>query len=206
MSAPAKVGLYFGSFNPVHMGHLVIANHMAHYTDLDAVWFVVTPQSPQKAKNALIAFEHRLQMIRLALADNPVLSATDVEAHLPEPHYTGATLRRLRADFPEVAFSVIIGEDNFDALHTWKDFEELLNHHRVLVYPRRSPDAPVPPETQCNQAATQHLHANVEHCDAPMISISSTYLRQAILANKDIRYLLPDKVLNYIGNNHLYEG
>lgn len=203
MNSGRKVGLYFGSFNPIHMGHLIIANHMAHYTDLDEVWLVVTPQSPHKARGALIAFDHRMQMVRLALADNPALSVTDVEAGLPEPQTTAATMRHLRAAYPDVAFSIIIGEDNFESLHTWTNYEELLDGHRVLVYPRRTPDVPGPVAPDSNAVSWDHPH--VERCAAPMISISSTYLRQAILANKDIRYLLPDKVLHYIGSNHLYE-
>ncbi len=202
MMGPRNVGLYFGSFNPIHMGHLIIANHMAQSTDLDEVWLVVTPQSPHKAKGALIAFADRMQMVRLAISDNPALSATDVEANLPEPHYTAATMRHLRGAHPELVFSIIIGEDNFETLHTWKDHEELLREHRFLVYPRRTPDVPSP---ALDGQAVPLNHPHVEHCNAPMISISSTYLRQAILANQDIRYLLPDKVLHYIGSNHLYE-
>jgi len=202
MSSLRKVGLYFGSFNPIHMGHLVIANHMATHTDLDEVWLVVTPQSPHKLRGDLIAFEHRMQMVRLAISDNPGLGATDIEAHLPEPHYTAATMRHLRRAYPGCVFSIIIGEDNFDALHTWKDHEELLEEYRFLVYPRRTPDAPL--KTDIGNGISRS-HPKVILCDAPMISISSTYLRQAILANKDIRYLLPDKVLHYIGSNHLYE-
>lgn len=202
MNSLRKVGLYFGSFNPVHMGHLVIANHMATHTDLDEVWLVVTPQSPQKLRGDLIAFEHRMQMVRLAISDNAALGATDVESHLSEPHYTAATMRYMRSNYPELEFSIIIGEDNFDALHTWKDHQELLKEHRFLVYPRRTPDAPVKLE---REEGVSRMHPQVVLCNAPMISISSTYLRQAILANKDIRYLLPDKVLHYIGSNHLYE-
>ncbi len=201
MMPPRKIGLYFGSFNPIHMGHLVIANHMATHTDLDEVWLVVTPQSPHKQRSALIAFDHRMQMVRLAISDNAALSATDVESRLMEPHYTAATMRYMRQEHPEVEFSIIIGEDNFDTLHTWKDYLDLLEHHRFLVYPRRTPDVPLANVEE----GVSWSHQKVHPCNAPMISISSTYLRQAILNKKDIRYLLPDKVLNYIGSNHLYE-
>lgn len=206
-----EVGLYFGSFNPIHMGHLVIANHMATRTDLQEVWLVVTPQSPHKKRADLISGPHRLQMVRLAIAENERLVATDVEFGLPEPNYTAATMGHLRATHPDKRFSIIIGEDNFQTLHKWQDYWELVDHHRVLVYPRRelSP-APEPPPPFDPTAPRQGQpvppdHPNIAFCEAPMISISSTYLREAILNQRDIRYLLPDKVLNYIGSNHLYE-
>lgn len=202
-----KIGLYFGTFNPIHMGHLVIANHMATHQDLDEVWLVVTPLNPQKDAVELMAQEHRLQMVHLATAENELLQGSDVEFLLPSPNYTAATMRILREQHEHVDFSIIIGEDNFHQLHTWKDHWELVKHHRILVYPRRSIVADQAPQDIQNEKMDRipvH-HPHVVWCDAPMISISSTYLRKAILEHKDIRYLLPDTVLNYISNNMLYE-
>tara|TARA_B100000768_G_scaffold181890_1_gene207176 strand:+ start:737 stop:1378 length:642 start_codon:yes stop_codon:yes gene_type:complete len=205
--ARRKIGLYFGTFNPIHMGHLVIANHMATHTDLDEVWLVVTPLNPQKDSVELMAQEHRLQMVHLATAENELLQGSDVEFALPSPNYTAATMRFIRGEYPEVNFSIIIGEDNFHNLHTWKDHWELVTHHRILVYPRRSVGAEqrTPTKQEGDQDRIPVDHAHVVWCDAPMISISSTYLRKAIQEHKDIRYLLPDTVLNYISNNMLYE-
>ncbi|MDG2209211.1 MAG: nicotinate (nicotinamide) nucleotide adenylyltransferase [Flavobacteriales bacterium] len=201
-----KIGLYFGTFNPIHMGHLVIANHMATQTDLDEVWLVVTPRSPQKNPGDLMDQDHRLQMVHLALAENEKLSGSDVEFDLPLPNYTAATMRHLRSIHPNGEFSIIIGEDNFHQLHTWKDHWELVEHHRILVYPRRSLELEgMVSEMIDSDKKIPADHPHVIWCDAPMISISSTYLRHVIQEHKDIRYLLPDTVLNYISNNHLYE-
>ena len=191
-----KTGLYFGSFNPIHMGHLVIANHMATHLDLEEVWLVVTPQSPHKDPLDLIAPEHRLQMARLSVADNPLLRISDVEFRLPAPHFTADTMAHLRATAPDRLFSIIIGEDNYHSLHRWKDYRSLLDQHRVLVARR---------EWEFRQIPEIANHPHIVFCDTPMISVSSTYLRQAIRNHQDIRYLLPDSVLNYIENNRLYE-
>lgn len=204
---PIKTGLYFGTFNPIHLGHLVIANHMATHADLDEVWLVVTPLNPQKNPSELIDQNHRLQMVRLAVSDNEKLQESDVEFGLPQPNYTAQTMRKLRDEHPDRAFSVIIGEDNFNNLHGWKDHLELISNHAILVYPRRHMDPSESPTVSPDTLATAvpRDHPNIIWCNAPMISISSTYLRRTILDHKDIRYLLPDKVLNYISNNHLYE-
>lgn len=204
--AGRKIGLYFGSFNPIHMGHLVIANHMATYTNLDEVWLVVTPQNPQKGAHEMIHQRHRLQMVLLAVSENELLHGCDAEFDLPQPNYTAATMRYMRTEYPEVEFSLIIGEDNFERLHSWRDHWELVQNHRILVYPRRSSDQDTPdvPAAKPGDVIPRN-HTNIQWCNAPMISISSTYLRKAITDQKDIRYLLHDKVLNYISNNHLYE-
>jgi len=205
-----NTGLYFGSFNPIHMGHLVIANHMATHLDLEEVWLVVTPQSPHKATEDLIAPTHRLQMARLAVMDNPLLRVSDVEFRLPSPHYTVDTMQHLREVEPGRTFSLIIGEDNYWGLHRWKDYQALLQAHRILVA-RRESEFRSAAWNESGVARVEALHpelaghANIVFCDTPMISVSSTYLRQAIRAHQDIRYLLPDTVLNYIENNHLYE-
>ena len=203
-----RIGLYFGTFNPIHMGHLVIANHMATHTNLEEVWMVVTPLSPEKKASELMAKEHRLQMVHLATAENELLQGSDVEFALPAPNYTAATMRFLRKKYEDVDFSIIIGEDNFYQLHTWKDYWELVTHHKILVYPRRSmADKNISMKTKGTDVdAIPGNHPNVIWSNAPMISISSTYLRKAIQEHKDIRYLLPDTVLNYISNNMLYEA
>jgi len=208
MQKRRRIGLYFGTFNPIHMGHLVIANHMATHTDLEEVWMVVTPLSPEKEAGELMAREHRLQMVHLATAENELLQGSDVEFSLPAPNYTAATMRLLREQYDRVDFSIIIGEDNFHQLHTWKDHWELVTHHRVLVYPRRSIESEGSSiDIRSDEPARIPVdHSNVVWCNAPMISISSTYLRKAIQKQKDIRYLLPDTVLNYISNNMLYEA
>ena len=202
-----KVGLYFGSFNPIHLGHLVIANHMVNRADLDEVWMIVTPTSPFKLDDEMIPEDQRLQMVRLAVAENSSIYASDVEFHLPRPNYTANTLRILREKHPEIEFSVIIGEDNFENLHRWEDHEEIISNHRILVYPRRASSPNIPPDHAPNKGGKTEVGKDqvVVFTQAPMIAISSSYIREAILDKQDIQYLLPDPVISYIGNNHLYE-
>ncbi|MBM71790.1 MAG: nicotinic acid mononucleotide adenylyltransferase [Crocinitomicaceae bacterium] len=202
-----KVGLYFGSFNPIHLGHLVIANHMVNRADIDEVWMVVTPTSPFKLDEEMIPEEQRLQMVRLAVAENSRIYASDVEFYLPRPNYTANTLKHLREDYPQIEFSVIIGEDNFENLHRWQEHEEIISNHRILVYPRRvsSPNIPPPEAPNAGESPTVSEDQVVVFTQAPMIAISSSYIRYAILKKQDIQYLLPDPVISYIGNNHLYE-
>lgn len=202
-----RIGLYFGSFNPIHLGHLIIANHMVNRADLDEVWMVVTPTSPFKLDDEIIPEQQRLQMVRLAVAENSSIYASDVEFHLPRPNYTANTLRYLRSEHPEIEFSVIIGEDNFKYLHRWKDHEDIISNHRILVYPRRVSSPNIPPSDAPNKGAKSVVGKDlvVIFTDGPMIAISSSYIREAILDKQDIQYLLPDPVISYIGNNHLYE-
>jgi nicotinate-nucleotide adenylyltransferase len=203
-----KVGLYFGSFNPIHLGHLVIANHMVSRAGLDQVWIVVTPTSPFKLSDEMIPEGHRLQMVKLAIAENPFIFSSDIEFKLDRPCYTAKTLKHLREKFPKVDFSVILGEDNYENIHRWDDFKSIQEHHRLLVYPRRlSKMSGKPPEhapNKGNSAGVDRTKA-VLFTEAPMIAISSTYIREAILEKQDVQYLLPDPVISYIGNNHLYE-
>ena len=194
-----KVGLYFGSFNPIHLGHLIIANHMLIRTDLDEIWIVVTPSSPFKLNTEMIAEQHRLQMVKLAVSENPSIFASDVEFNLDRPSYTVDTLRILRDKFTQVEFSVILGEDNYQNLHKWKDHSEIVDNHRLLIYPRRLSSSAVVRENNIENSQA------VLYTKAPMIEISSTYIREAIENNQDVQYLLPDPVIFYIGNNHLYE-
>jgi nicotinate-nucleotide adenylyltransferase len=194
-----KVGLYFGSFNPIHLGHLIIANHMLIRADLDEIWIVVTPSSPFKLNTEMIAEQHRLQMVKLAVSENPSIFASDVEFNLDRPSYTVDTLRILRDKFTQIEFSVILGEDNYQNLHKWKDHSEIVDNHRLLIYPRRLSSSAVVRENNIENSQA------VLYTKAPMIEISSTYIREAIENKQDVQYLLPDPVIFYIGNNHLYE-
>ena len=156
---------------------------MVTRTDLDEVWMVVTPTSPFKIDDELIGEQHRLQMVRLAVAENPSIYATDVEFYLERPNYTCTTLRHLRTQYPSIDFSVILGEDNYDSLHKWKDYEEIIANHRLLVYPRKlTTDLHVEP-----QVSSENV---VKFNNSPMIAISSSYIREAILAKHDVQFLL----------------
>ena len=194
-----KVGLYFGSFNPIHLGHLIIANHMLIKTDLDEVWIVVTPTSPFKLRSEVIPEEHRLQMVKLAVSENPSIFASDIEFNLERPSYTVDTLRFLKEEYPQIEFSVILGEDNYANLDKWKNHSEIIDNHRLLIYPRRIRNSInlIDKDIKSSQALL--------YTEAPMIEISSTYIREAILNKHDVQYLLTDPVISYIGNNHLYE-
>lgn len=200
-----RVGLYFGSFDPVHIGHLIIANYMVHYTDLDEVWFVVTPLNPLKKDRNLIEDHHRLQMVHLAIRKNESLKASDVEFDLPKPNYTVNTLKILQEQHPDFNFSLIMGEDNLRNFLLWKDYEKITRNYPILVYPRdltdgesrTEDDTYIPPEL---------AGADITVCDAPLMKISSTFIRQAIRDEKDVRYLIPDEVVNYISNNYFYEN
>lgn len=216
-SQQPRVGLYFGSFNPVHLGHLVIANHMLQRAGLDEVWLVVTPTSPHKQSVDMLPEEDRLQMVRLALADHPRLLASDVEFGLPRPNFTADTMAHLRACYPTTTFSLIMGEDNVRGLSTWRRYEELLECHRILVYPRHGTGHVSSEATGMSEATAFNAkapdsgetpwmnHPNIERQEAPMIAISSTYIRDSITAGHDVQFLLPDPVVAYIGNNHFYE-
>ena len=131
-----KIGLYFGTYNPIHVGHLVIANYMADYTDLDQVWLVVTPQNPHKNKASLLSDYHRLAIVRIAVEGNNKLQASNIEFDLPKPSYTTTTLTYIKEKYPEHDFSLIMGEDNLRTLHKWKNHEEIINNHKIFVYPR----------------------------------------------------------------------
>jgi nicotinate-nucleotide adenylyltransferase len=191
-----KIGLYFGTFNPIHAGHLIIANHMAEYSGLDQVWLVVTPHNPLKKKSTLLEDHHRLQMVFLATEDYPKLKPSDIEFRLPQPNYTVNTLVHLQEKFPTHEFSLIMGEDNLNSLHKWKNYEVLLQNHDIYVYPRINTEA-ITPEIA---AATR-----IFRIDAPVIEISSTFIRNSIKAGKNVRPLLPEKVWQYVAHNLFYK-
>ncbi len=203
-----KVGLYFGTFNPVHVGHLVIANYMADYTDLDQVWLMVTPQNPLKVKSSLLADYHRLALVKVAIDDNTNLRASDIEFKLPKPSYTATTLAYLKEQYPNNEFSLIMGEDNLRTFHKWFNHEVILKNHKFYVYPRV---LTTQEEEEVREIGNLHDnllsdHPNVIFChDAPVMKVSSSFVRHAIKEGKDVRYLLTEPVQRYIEEMNFYK-
>ena len=191
-----KIGLYFGTFNPIHVGHLVIANHMVEFSDLDQVWFVVTPHSPFKKKSSLLDNNHRYQMVSRAIENYPKLKVSDIEFKLPQPNYTINTLTHLQEKYPTKEFSIIMGEDNLKSFHKWKNFNIILENHHVYVYPRIS-EGKI--ESQFKD------HKKVHRIDSPIMEISSTFIRKSIKAGKNIRPLLPEHVWIYLDEMNFYK-
>lgn len=191
-----KIGLYFGSFNPIHIGHLVIANHIAENSDLDQVWFVVTPHNPFKKKSSLLDNYQRLEMVYRATKDYTKLKPCDIEFNLPQPNYTINTLTYLQEKYPNNTFSLIMGEDNLKGFHKWKNYKLILENHHIYVYPRIS-DAKV--ETQFND------HKKIHVIDAPIMQLSSTHIRKAIKAGKNVQPMLPQHVWEYLDEMNFYK-
>ncbi len=188
-----KAGLFFGSFNPVHIGHLIIASTMAENADLDQVWFVVSPQNPFKNKKNLLHEFDRLYMVRQAIADNPRFNATDIEFNMPKPSYTIDTLAWLSDKYPQNQFRLIVGEDNLHSFYRWKNHEQILQRFGLLVYPR--PHA---------KPSTVLQHENVRMVEAPQVDISATFIRKAIQNGRSIKYLVPEEVEAYINLKRFY--
>ena len=189
-----KIGLFFGSFNPIHIGHLIIANYMATHTDLNEVWLVVSPQNPLKEKSSLAKDHDRLHLVRLAIDDNPALRVSDIEFSLPKPSYTVDTLAFLDEKFPQHEFALIMGGDNLKSFHKWKNYEVILRKHQIYVYKR--------PNYEIGELSS---HANVHLFDAPMMNISASYIRNCIREKKSIRYLVPPEVFEYLSGSQLYK-
>jgi len=190
-----KIGLYFGTFNPIHIGHLAIANHMAEYSDLDKIWMVITPHNPFKKKSSLLDNHHRYRMVDLALETYDKLEPSKVEFDLPQPNYTVHTLTHLFEKYPEHEFCLIMGEDNLKSLHKWKNYETILEHNEIYVYPRISEGVV---ETQFDN------HPKIHHVAAPIMEISSTMIRKGIKEGKNIRPLLPAQVWKEIDEMGFY--
>ena len=191
-----KVGLYFGTFNPIHVGHLIIANHIVENSDLDQLWMVVTPHNPLKKKSGLLADYHRLQMVHLATEEYDKIIPSDIEFKLPQPNYTVNTLAHLQEKFPKHEFSLIMGEDNLKSLKKWKNYEVILNDYQLYVYPRISTDE-VPEEFE--------NHPNIHKVNAPIIELSSTFIRNSIKEQKNVKPMLDAKVWEYINHNLFYK-
>ena len=197
-----KIGLYFGTFNPIHVGHLIIANYMADYTELDEVWLVVSPQNPLKKKETLLKDHHRLSLVRIALEDNTKLMASNIEFDLPIPSYTINTLVHLKEKYETYEFHLIMGEDNLRSFHKWKNQEEIINNHKIFVYPRVLTEQ----EMQDNSVEFSSFnHSNVIRCQAPIMKISSSFIRKAIKNGKDVRYLLTPEVFKYVDEMNFYK-
>lgn len=190
-----KTGLFFGSFNPVHIGHMIIANYMATQTDLDETWLVVSPQNPLKRKQTLARDFDRLHLVRLAIGDNPKLRSSDIEFGLPQPSYTINTLIYLREKYPNREFVLIMGSDNLATLHKWKNHEIILRDYELYVYKR--PD-------YVNGPLVAHPH--VKLFDAPLMYLSSSYIRQSIREGRSVQYLVPEAVYEYLQTSHLYRS
>jgi nicotinate-nucleotide adenylyltransferase len=186
-----KVGLYFGSFNPIHHGHLIIASHMMNNTDLRQVWFVVSPQNPLKPSAGLLNEYQRLYLLQLAIEGEPTLKVSDIEFRLPRPSYTIDTLTYLQEKYPETEFTVIMGSDSYQNIERWKNYQQLLSTYSILIYER--PGYPV-----------HTTRPNVSLLKAPLLEISATHIRETIKQGRSIRYLVPDKVREEIDRNRYY--
>jgi nicotinate-nucleotide adenylyltransferase len=196
----AKIGLYFGSFNPVHIGHIAIAGYMTEFAGLDQVWFVVSPHNPLKKKETLLADNHRIYMTQLAIGDSDRLKVSDIEFKLPIPSYTIDTLTYLREKYPKNEFCLVMGEDNLYTLHKWKNADELVKKYPIFVYPR--PDSGKPSSLLLEQILSK---ADIHQVNAPLMDISGTFIRDGIKNRKDMSYFLPEPVWKYIKEMHFYE-
>ncbi|MBK5286498.1 MAG: nicotinate-nucleotide adenylyltransferase [Bacteroidia bacterium] len=189
-----KVGLFFGTFNPIHVGHMVIAGYMTEFTDLEQVWFVVSPHNPMKLKQTLLQDYHRLALVRTAIADNRKLKASNIEFSLPKPSYTIETLTHMAEKFSGQEFALILGADNLESFPQWKDYERILENHSLYVYPRLG-----------FSGGNLTSHPKVKMTEAPLMEISSSFIRESIKNKMDVRYMLTDSVFNYIEEMHFYE-
>jgi nicotinate-nucleotide adenylyltransferase len=189
-----KIGLFFGTYNPVHVGHMVIANYMVEYTDLDKIWFVVTPQNPFKQRAVLLKDYDRLHLVRLAIGDDPRFEASEIEFSLPKPNYTVDTLLYLKEKHPDKTFALIMGADNLQNFHKWKNYQVILDNYDLYVYPRMHSD----------NGGELRTHYKVNYVEAPIMRISSSMIRQGIAENKSLSHFMPRAVSEYIEEMNLY--
>ena len=196
-----KIGLFFGSFNPIHIGHLILANYILENSDMEELWFVVSPQNPFKDKKSLLKDHNRLDMVQLAIKNYPKMRASNVEFSLPTPSYTIDTLTYLQEKHPDYSFSLIMGEDNLKSLHKWKNYELLLKNHQIIVYPRiLGEDISTP----LNVTELKN-HENIHQIDAPIIELSATEIRNMIKEGKNTRPMLPPEVFEYLDGSSFYK-
>jgi len=188
-----KIGLYFGSFNPIHIGHLAIANYMVSFSDMEKLWFIVSPQNPLKNKKSLLADYHRIRLVRTAIEFDNRFKASNIEFDMPKPSYTIDTLTYLKEKYPDDEFILIMGEDNLKSFHKWKNYELILQNHQIYVYPRD------------HSFLSQNKYPNITIVKAPLIEISSSFIRQAIKNKIDVRYFMHPAVAEYIKEMHFYE-
>lgn len=191
-----NIGLFFGSFNPIHVGHLIIANHLVEYSDMDQVWFVVTPHNPHKKKSTLLDDHHRLAMVNIAVEDYPKLKSSNIEFGLPQPNYTVDTLAYISEKYPQHNFSLIMGEDNLKGFHKWKNSDVILENHSIYVYPRKESGA---------EEKEVKGDRNIHKIDAPIVEISSTLIRKSIQEKRNFRPLVSQNVWEYIDEMNFYK-
>lgn len=189
-----KIGLFFGSFNPIHIGHLIIAKQIVTQSDLDKVWFVVSPQNPFKKRSNLIHEFDRFDMVRRAVYDDPQLEGSDVEFNLPKPSYTIDSLTYIAEKYPNDEFVLILGQDNLDHFHKWKNSEQILKYYKLIVYPR--------PNASANPLMD---HENVTIVEAPLLDISATFIRNRLKNSQSISYLVPKEVEEFIIGKGLFK-
>lgn len=188
-----KTGLYFGSFNPIHIGHLVIAEQLVENTDLEELWFVVSPQNPLKKRSSLLDDRQRLHLVNLAIDDDPRFRACDIEFSLKKPSYTSFTLQVLREKYPRREFCLIMGEDNLQSFRKWYNYEHIIENYGIYVYPRPGYDG-----------GDLRNYRNVHIVNAPLMEISSTMIREGLRSGKSVRYMLPEKVFQCIEESGFY--
>lgn len=190
-----KTGLFFGSFNPIHIGHLILANYILEHSDMDELWFVVSPQNPFKEKKSLLKDHNRLDMVQLAIKNYPKMRASNVEFSLPTPSYTIDTLTYLQEKHPDFSFSLIMGEDNLKNLEKWKNADYLIKNYQIIVYPRIF-----------KEKKTEYIkHENITTIQAPIIELSATEIRDMIKTGKNVRPMLPPEVFNYLDGSSFYK-
>lgn len=192
-----KIGLFFGSFNPIHIGHLILANYILENSDMDELWFVVSPQNPFKDKKSLLTDHNRLDMVQLAVKNYPKMRASNVEFSLPKPSYTIDTLTYLKEKYPNYSFALIMGEDNLDSLPKWKNAEKLISDYQIIVYPRTF---------EGEKKDSEYLqHENISMVNAPIIELSATEIRNMIKEGKNVRPMLPPEVFEYLDGSSFYK-
>jgi len=189
-----KIGLYFGTFNPIHIGHMAIANYLVEFTSIDQLWFVVSPQNPHKKKQNLLNDYHRLEMVHRAVDDDDRFRVSNIEFGLPKPSYTVDTLAYLKDKFPDHHFKIIMGSDNLEKFHKWKNYQQIVDNYGIIIYPRPG-----------FEPSKHELPKSTEIAKAPQMEISSTFIRKAIRSGKDVRHFLPQKTWEYLDEMNFYK-